>query len=523
MPVDGNINWKVNINAQQTLNQMQRIIDKHSIEIQKLREKLRIARRTATVARTAGGAGGLFGGTATMFAGITRALPGIFSAAAIIGTMHRLMGEMSRMQIRAFESLQSQQGTLTALGQLTFGEPFGTGRALQAIARRQAVTQGIPLTRGQGFTFAGISRGLQQEEVGEFPALRFLQNKEFGLSLAADVQRQFGPSVPQGRGGILQILSAFLQAAKPTKATLEEVGGLIARPSQFARDIGVGLPESLAATGVAVAGVKNLDEASTQIRAFFQRLGDIPDLLRKVKDDGLVPLLRDLEALDDAARRKLFPDVRARAGGSILMRNIEAIAEAIPLVQKAMETGGLGGNMDAIQQQNREAMFDPNRQLPFLLQQAMAREEAANQVTGFGRREFVIRAAEAEQRAFFKMQEGDTFRNRGRMAILATRNAMLKAGGIGAVPFVQRLIDDVTGLGGARGPEADAFVRRMEDLLLNLKLPEPGSEVADNAAAWLTRVLTTIIQNEISGGWSFRRPLTRNPITGMVDLPVGGS
>jgi hypothetical protein len=188
-----------------------------------------------------------------------------------------------------------------------------------------------------------------------------------------------------------------------------------------------------------------------------------------------------------------------------------------------METGGLGGNMDAIQQQNREAMFDPNRQLPFALQQAMAREEAANQETGFGRREFIIRAAETEARAFLKLQEGDTFKNRGRLAIFAMRNAVLKAGGIGAAQFVQRQIDDVIGLGGARGEAADAFVQRMEDLLTNLKLPEPGSDVADNAAAWLTRVLTTIIQNEISAGWSFRRPLTRNPITGMVDLPVGGS
>lgn len=453
MTVDAKVKWSLEMNNQRAINDMNRMLRLHDKEIQKLRQKLGEAKKADRLNRKTARSGGLFGGV--------KGLATLVGAHQLVSGIFSMMSRMQGMQIRAFEGLKGEQNTLRALGQLTFGEGSAFSGDLLKIAKSQAVKQGIALKDAQQFVFNAISRGLTMEEAGEIPALRFLTDKPFGLSLAADVQRQFGKELsPQGASGIMKILSGFLVAAKPTKATLEQVGGLIARPSQFARNLGFGPAETLAASGVAVAGVKNMDEASTQIRAFFQEVADMPALFKIAREEGLVPLLEAIRALGDVDVQKMFPDVRSAAGAMILSRNLEMIADQVPKVAAAMESSA------AVLQQIREAQFDPRRQLAFMEAQAISARDIAQRET-LGPRAGVISTVDAIVEQAIAEARGDTLGGRAAPAFIQSKEFFAR-------PFMtqQQIIEqgkeDVRFFAGSH-PQLEAMIQKLDEINDSLK------------------------------------------------------
>lgn len=358
---EGIIKWEAIIGHQKAINSVNKINAAHKKEIALLERKLAVSKKATKEGKKATRAQPTFGSS----------IRGAVSFAAALALINRGLQDGVRIQRESLAQLNKQKRTRTAIGQLGVGKSLDFSprivKASRQIARTSVITDpGV----AQQVAFDLMSRlEISPEEAGRAPSFEFLKDPVLGLSLAADVQRQF-PRTPQGMKGLLKILGGLLVGAEKSKVNLTQLSTILPKPSQVAQELGLDFSETVSAASAGVSGVGEVSEAATQLRSLLSRILKAPDpltkkLKRTVRSEGFPAMLRQIQGFTESQKLRAFPEKREAQAALFFSKEaqIQAIESRTGLIREGIQFATEGGNKDEIQRQRRILQFDRQRQI----------------------------------------------------------------------------------------------------------------------------------------------------------------
>lgn len=262
-------------------------------------------------------------------------------------------------------------------------------------ANRIALRTGLTLPKAQNLLFSAKSAGFTEQEI---EALSVLQDvvPDVGVIFPTieKLQTRFGK---EKTGGSRRLLNKVLQASQESPLGFEQIAPESVKAAAAFQAIGGGDVDLLAASALA-AKAEEPAVAITQIRAFASELSKRDDFPK----EGLLPLVRQLRdeftsggVLDERGVAGSFVNVRAQAGGTLLVKNLETLERFVTNIAAAAElTGTAASPLNvALRQASQDRVLGGLQQV----QRAAAAEE-------IGSEEFALR--EQAQQAILKRARG---------------------------------------------------------------------------------------------------------------------
>lgn len=179
------------------------------------------------------------------------------AAAAVVGTLQKIRQENQQLA----EGLKGQEGGLKRLSQVaTSPAEF---EQLRGMAKKVALTEGMPMAQAAGFVFQAKSQGL----LGDLDALAATSRFTDAEAMAQSVGKFKSAFGAAEAGSAESLVSKFIQAASSSDVAIEDIARAAVIPAQAMVGVGAGDEELLGLVSALSPAFKSPETAAQRLQA----------------------------------------------------------------------------------------------------------------------------------------------------------------------------------------------------------------------------------------------------------------